>query len=1694
MAHRGWKRALGARHRSATSRRREAAETVDPSSLIFRIIRLVVWAVGIVVVVLVGLVLMLQVNAVSTLVGRGVVSLLSSPAMALSVDEVTGSWVGGLRVTGFRISSFSRGEEAGGVGPATRMDSAAAKAPVPLTGIPRSPEEGGAEDPGPGPGWEVSADTLSLSYRLLPLLRKTLAVKRLEGSGVRVVLRLAEKKPDSLRPSEAAPPGSSEESGWTIQGREITVRRGALRMETLPRPSGAGSTLGPWILDETTLLARDFSLGNQLQIAVDSLLGRLMPSGEAGPEGRILAAGAFGPEHLLLDTLLFETSESDLRARGHLPLDMTWPPSRDVDMNLAASPLLLRDLRPFLPAGVPDSIRILAEGHAGNREGAFRVDLNARTSGAARLEIQSSMVPKGSPGSSALSLHLEGLDLGAWGLAQQPRLLAASLEARSDSLAGPWTGEWSTRSPGVEASGSGSLTLGTPLEWEVEGKGSWSPEAGAPPLAGLDPGGVTLVFDGSGRGTDLGELRGEGGVRMTSGTLGDGLAESLALNATVEGGNARLSISGMVAQGSLRGGGDVNLASLPNLEASGELRLAGAQPRGVRVDSLDVRLEARDSLFTVMADLQLPDSARARMVGGAILDSRGQRLQVDSVRFARVDLRNLLSASGDTAGIPETRLSGILRGSGGLDRGGWAGEGTLQMDSSMVGGEAIRSGRIEARVDSLGGRVTLDLATAEGRLSGEARVVSWEPTPSFSVPEMRFRALDAGALLGRESDVTRVSGTLQGELQGSTLAEMTGNARLALDSSRILGRELTRATLDGRLDSGDATLNLEAEGGGVVIRLDGTSRLADSILSYRAEGSVHGRPDSATTFAARFGLEGTGRDPDSMEARAWADVDSASWNEVVLDRGRAEASLERGLIRLDTLALESAAASVSGGGSLPLSGSSSDASDEAEIRLRATLHRADMLAGPLGAEIVAVGEAEFQARAAGTLADLSLSGEGRVSALLIDATQLQGGELSFDAHRTREDGFTTATAELTVDRFRTGTFPIQSLDAAAELGNEGTELSVSASAIIDGNRQGTVQMTVEEVSAPSTVKIESLDFSVDEDQWALLRPARVSLKDGFQIDSLVLEAGDQRIFADGRAGRTGALDLTAEVKRFRIGTVSDLLGVPALQGDLSGSLGLAGSADAPELEARLQGMLTPEDAEASELELTTSYRERSLSFEARVAMGGQQGFRVSGSLPMVFSLSDTTRGFLDSEAMTAEARVDSLPLTWFGLFLPSDAVRNLEGVADGTLRLEGTPGDPALEGELALARVGVGLPSLGLRYGRGQGRMRFQGDRIVLDTLQIHSGGGVLRGSGSVRFPSLSKPEYDLRVRARDFRAVSTSGMMAVVSGDVEVSGNPMSPSVTGDLEVLESDLYLGDLNSNPDQQTVALSDEDYRELARVFGYRRPGPVKGPSNTFRNSSLDLSVTLRRDSWVRQRANPELAIQFSGDLSIQKAAGDSIRLVGEVSAIPERSYVEQFGRRFSLTQGELVFQGAPSVTRVDLRAEYEVPSRDNPQSPEVVIALDITGTPEDLRLDLSSTPPLEASDMVSYLAVGRPADQSLSGGEGGSLTGTGGALALNRLSGAVEAYAREQVGLDVVEITTDGLDGVTLLAGRYVSPDLYLGIRQPISLQRGSGESSERTPDPEFEAELQALRWLLLNLQAGGRTGVELFVRTRISYE
>jgi translocation and assembly module TamB len=913
----------------------------------------------------------------------------------------------------------------------------------------------------------------------------------------------------------------------------------------------------------------------------------------------------------------------------------------------------------------------------------------------------------------------------------------------------------------------------------------------------------------------------------------------------------------------------------------------------------------------------------------------------------------------------------------------------------------------------------------------------------------------------------------------------------------VAGVSLASAALDVQSDSGRLDARLRATAKGSTLEMEGNANLLEAAPTFAAQGSLrHARPavnqeggDRRGTAHARFGLLGEGATLDSLDGSLWIEVDSVSWEGVVLEAGRLEMRASGGVLHLDTLSLESNAASLVGRGMLPVS---SAQGPRGEVRLQGRVHQAEMFAGWVKAQSLAVAEATFSAEAAGTLEDMSLTGEAHLAGFRMDDLQLQELGLSAQGHRQGGEGFTWGSATLRIDGLQRGAFPLRSLETQASL-DDGDVIAVSGSAVIDDSRDGTFAFRLEDLWDSPLLRIERFEFRADPDRWALQSPVRIHLQEGWEMDSLSIRSGSQEIRAKGRLARSGPLDLILAVQDFRIGTLSDLMGFPALQGRVTGSAAFAGEGESPRFTAGLQSRLESRNAPPSEVDLTASYADQAMNFQADVGMNGRRGLQARATLPFRLSLADTTTGFPEGEPLLLRLSAEDFPLAWVGPFLSEDMIRDLRGTLSGSVSLTGSREQPALDGALAVTDVEARLPALGVRYEQGRAQLRFQGETVLIDTLAVRTGDGSLSATGSVGIPGLESTDYDIRFVATDLRAVRSAGVDATVSGDIHVTGKSFEPAVTGNVVVRRADLYLDEMTSSPRVESVVLTEEDYQELARVFGYQERPRRRTPTRILGGLDLDLNLDLRRASWLRQRSNPEMAVQFSGTLSVQKEPGDSVLLVGEVTAVPARSYVEQFGRRFSLTRGNLMFQGAPGATLIDLRAEHEVPSRDNPDQPEVVIALDISGTPEDPRLELSSSPPLEASDMVSYLAVGRPADRTLGGG-GSSLSQTGEALALGRLSGAVEAYAREEVGLDVVEIITDGTEGVVLLAGRYVSPDLYLGIRQPVSLHRTSGEASDRLSDPELEVEVQAIRWLLLNLQAGGRSGVELFVRSRISYE
>ena len=1104
---------------------------------------------------------------------------------------------------------------------------------------------------------------------------------------------------------------------------------------------------------------------------------------------------------------------------------------------------------------------------------------------------------------------------------------------------------------------------------------------------------------------------------------------------------------------------------------TGDLSLSASTLGALVVDSVTARLALADGHFRADWSGRMLAGSIDGVVEGDLGETGAGDLGVGErdgtgVRgVARGAFRGLdpEATSGTRAGA--TALAGAYAAE--LDsRGVVAGGGSLSLTASRIRDLVVDTARIEVRVRG----DSLDLSAEVDSRGGTLRVrgarAPGDAGPIWRVADARFVEVDLGALADSGGVATRLTGSIVGVVSGSSAGAATGEAQLRLEPSSVgswsvdslgvvttlaEGRSLWTATIAG--DDVSGTLSADVDVVDDPTRAGGTARFG---------GAVRG---------------------------------------VQVDSALATFRYESGAVTADTLLVWSPWVTASG-----RAASSADSLSErrSEASLVVDLNGPTALRAWLGLEVdeLAVGHVELAGSAVGD--SVAARAELRGTALAYGSARIGELEAAGGGSWRPGRGPMGVAGVAEARALQLGQRPVEriTVDAASE--GEGVALTVDAE--MDGTRRAGAGLWVRVVDGGATGTLRALDADLSGQVWRLDRPAELMAVDGFDVRDLSLSSPTGRISANGFVRPTGAQELVVSVDGLELAPVSDLLGYEGLRGRLDGSLDLTGTADSPVIVGSVQIVANLPETESATLDAETRYEGGVLDVDGSLALGGGGSARVLARLPYTVTLARADSvaqddpptapvppvGLVRGGPVTLDVRAERVALDWLSPWMPPETARDLVGTLDGIVIVGGTTEDLTLDGSIELVGAGGELPGLGLRLHEGSFSGRLDGDLLVIDRASVRSADGRLTTTGSLRADDLTAGELDLHVTLDDFQAVNTQMVRAVLDADLDIDGTTRAPIVTGAVDVLRGDVFLSDELAGARAEAVELTDADYAMLAEWFGYEPPADsavarLTGPGPL----AADVEVRLGRDVWIRQNASPKLSIQLTGDLRVQKESDELERVFGTLEAVPRGSYVEQFGRRFAITRGEVVFNGPPEELRLDVSSEYAVPSAGDPTSNEVVIGLGVIGGLEDMALVLSSEPEMENADIVSYLATGRPSSQTLQfDSEGDGLVERGADIALGQATDAVERLASESLGLDVVQIRTDGTRGVTVAAGRYVSPRLYLGFSRPISSRRS--ESSTATRTMEVEIEYQAFRWLLLNLRRDG-SRLDFFLRSRHAY-
>lgn len=1087
------------------------------------------------------------------------------------------------------------------------------------------------------------------------------------------------------------------------------------------------------------------------------------------------------------------------------------------------------------------------------------------------------------------------------------------------------------------------------------------------------------------------------------------------------------------------------------------------------------------------------ESARYNVAGTFHFSADSLAYEITRGRFTNLNIGDFMKE--DAGQYSDLNGSLFLVGSG-IDSTSLALSGRVELDSSLVNDQQISAATtwFALKADTL--TLDLDVLMPEGQVALSGRASGLNDELAYSVPKGSFEGIDIGKIIGNDALSSDLNGLFSMRGRGFTPASMTTDVEMSLTPSHFNEVPILdgAVSLQAARNAGAARSNLTFDRGAFSFDLEANS--LDKNAAYDFEGQLTHvdlarflRADS-TGSDVNFSITGTGTGFDLRNAQIQAQLlgSPSSFRNIALDTTAIDFHLEDGMLHVDTLLATSNIAHFTGSGPIALFDDAGNRSSS--FSLRTKILDLTPLESVSPAHALRIEKGGIESRLFGRPGTLRLDTRVRATGFVYNAFHI--GDL--DARITGEfnPDRTINNANLTGEVIAVSVpgFIFEEINLEALYADDKVRFATNSR--LDQDRSAQISGNLFLYPDSQEVGIDLFNLKLDEDQWQLKQPTSVHLSDRYRVDQFELVSNNQRIALDGGIDLAGEQDLQLALENFRVGTVADLLGFAGLDGPLTTAIELSGPADAPTLSGDLNMQLITYDKEIGDLSIIVDYDSLALNLDAALTQAQGRGASMKGALPINLALttpdsSTTGTGLSQNVAMDGGIDfvidADSMAIDWVLPFIDPTLIDYLEGTLTAQAKIEGTAQDPTLQGAGRLVDGKIRSPLVGVMYEEFNSDLTLEGNLIELTNAQLRSGEGFVAGNGTIELSDITNAVLDLKVTASEFLAISTREYRATASGDMDLTGSIKAPVLNGDVTVLSADMFLNQTTtSDVADLNVQLTQEDLLMLEREFGIRATAADTTTFDFLEALQLNVDILLGRDVWIRSKKNPEMNIQFSGSLDVSKQPFDEYIAFGSIDLIPDRSYINQLGKRFDITLGNLTFNGPATDPRLDFEARYEVPARRSNEN-AVTIFLDAEGQLDDLDLTLRGDPAMELTDILSYIATGQPASEALQLGGASGIASSGAGFAVNQgvglLTGAIETLIQDTgLELDVIQIEPlDNGKGATITAGKYVTPRVFTAVSQPIGASDSDGTTT-REESTIVTLELELIDSILLRLLGG----------------
>ncbi|MBM3782984.1 MAG: hypothetical protein FJW30_01425 [Acidobacteria bacterium] len=340
------------------------------------------------------------------------------------------------------------------------------------------------------------------------------------------------------------------------------------------------------------------------------------------------------------------------------------------------------------------------------------------------------------------------------------------------------------------------------------------------------------------------------------------------------------------------------------------------------------------------------------------------------------------------------------------------------------------------------------------------------------------------------------------------------------------------------------------------------------------------------------------------------------------------------------------------------------------------------------------------------------------------------------------------------------------------------------------------------------------------------------------------------------------------------------------------------------------------------------------------------------------------------------------------------------GVATIQANVRGELANPQVFGGLELKNATLNMDGVPNGLDRVTGRVLFDRRRATIqDRLTAQSGGGGLSLGGFIDFAG-AETFYRLQAQANRVRIRYPEGVSTVADANLSLAGSTERSLVSGTVTVLRSGFTprtdLGSLLAESSQLQSA--------------------PKEPNKFLANMQVDVKVRTAAETQFSTSLTSDL--QAEANLQVRGTGARPVAL-GRISV--SQGDINFFGNRYSIKRGDVAFY---NPTKIEPTLDMDLETRVR----GVNVVVNFTGPVDKLNVSYRSDPPLQPSEIIALLTVGRSptsatVGSSQSGARGTFLESGANSLLGSAISAPISSQLQRFFGVSRIKIdpTISGLD-------------------------------------------------------------------------